>query len=370
MTSPRVIYFGISPQKSANEVGGWSKAEQMGLKNALTYDTTTRRYNSYTKSEITNLIDHLLIADLIVGFNQLQFDYKILSSYTDTNFDVLPNFDMLSKIEQTLNFRVSRDNLAENTLGESNHSNKRSTLEKRINTTKKLFAHGCKEGYLSYHNNRFSTQEVCDTSCWANTARSITQRQQLLDPIVGPNEPELPQSTSAPQIPSEFPKKKPLSRPTTKPPIKFPPELPCFSRTIKQVDPALGLSHKQYLRAKYLKPEHLAITQEIKENSIDNRILEEGMRIYELAKSQDRHNPELYAYDEMIKANLLDSDISPRQFRIAITKLWTSQKPRKSNYDNGNSRYFYFDGSGTLAFERVNDHVGIRNIKEELARGI
>lgn len=350
MTSPRVIYFGISTQKSANEVGGWSKAEQMGLKNALTYDTTTRRYNSYTKSEITNLIDHLLIADLIVGFNQLQFDYKILSSYTDTDFDALPNFDMLSKIEQTLNFRVSRDNLAENTLGESNHSNKRSTLEKRINTTKKLFAHGCKEGYLSYHNNRFSTQKVCDTSCWANTARSITQRQQLLDPIVVPNEPELPQFTSASQIPSEFPKKKPLSRPTTKPPIKFPPELPCFSRTIKQVDPALGLNRK--------------------ENSIDKRIPEVAMRIYELAKSQDRYNPELYAYDEMIKANLLDSDISPRQFRIAITKLWTSQKPRKSNYDNGNSRYFYFDGSGTLAFERVNDHVDIRNIKEELARGI
>ena len=35
MTSPRVIYFGIRPQKSAAEVGGWSKVNQMGLRYAL-----------------------------------------------------------------------------------------------------------------------------------------------------------------------------------------------------------------------------------------------------------------------------------------------------------------------------------------------
>ena len=104
MTSPRVIYFGVSSQKSAAEVGGWSNVDQMGLKDAVTYDTTTHKFDNYTKSEIKNLIDHLQTADLIVGFNQLQFDYKILSPYTDTDLATLPNFDMLSKIERTLNF--------------------------------------------------------------------------------------------------------------------------------------------------------------------------------------------------------------------------------------------------------------------------
>lgn len=232
MTSPRVIYFGVSPQKLADEVGGWANVEQMGLRDAVTYDTTTRKYDNYTKSEITDLIDHLQTADLIVGFNQLQFDYKILSSYTDTNLDALPNFDMLNKIEEMLNFRVSRDNLAQNTLGESKNSKGRSSLGKRIDTTKKLFAHGCKEGYLSYRNNRFGTKEVCDTSNWADTARSVTQRKQLLDQIVVPEEPELLQPTAAPRIPSESPKQKPISGPTTTLSTKPLQELSQWFRTV------------------------------------------------------------------------------------------------------------------------------------------
>ena len=284
MTSPRVIYFGVSPQKSAAEVGGWSNVDQMGLKDAVTYDTTTRKYDKYTKSQIANLIDHLQTADLIVGFNQLQFDYKILSSYTNTNLDALPNFDMLNKIEEMLNFRVSRDNLAQNTLGESKNSIGQSTLGKRIDTTKKLFAHGCREGYLSYRNNRFGTKEVCDTSNWADTARSVTQRKQLLDQIVVPEEPELPQSTVSPRIPSEPPKQKSISGPTATLPTKLPQELSQWFRT--------------------------------------------------------------------------------------VPGKWLDRDPHKSNHKNGNSRFYYIDGSGTFVSERVNDYRDIRNIKEELARGI
>ncbi len=150
----------------------------MGYKESVTYDTTTRKYDKYTKSQITYLIDLLQTADLIVGFNQLQFDYKILSSYTDTNLDALPNFDMLSKIEGMLNFRVPRDNLAQNTLGESKNRKGRLTLENRVKITKELFKHGCKEGYLSYRNNRFGRKEICDTSSWPDTARRVTQRKQ------------------------------------------------------------------------------------------------------------------------------------------------------------------------------------------------
>ena len=248
MTFPRVIYFGVSTQKSAAEVGGWSNVDQMGLKDAVTYDTTTLKYDKYTKSQITNLINHLQTADLIVGFNQLHFEYKILSSYTDTDLDALPNFDMLSKIEGSLNFRVSRDNLAQHTLGPSKYSKGQTTLGKRIDTTKKLFAHGCKEGYLSYHNNRLGTKEACDTSSWADTARSITQR----------------------------------------------------------------LNREEYPRVKHLTPGYLTSTQ--------------GTN-----KSPYRHT---------------------------------------NNYKNGSSRVYYIDGSGTLAAERVRDYRDMRNIREELARGI
>ena len=187
MTSPRVIYFCIRTQKSAAEVGGWSKVDQMGLKDALTYDTATQKYHKYTKSQVTNLIENLQTADLIVGFNQLQFDYKILSTYTNTDLEALPNFDMLSKIAQTLNFRVSRDNLAQNTLNELKNSKGRST-KNSVEITKKLFAHACKEGYLSYHNTRLGTKAICNTSNWADTARNMTQKTRPLTKIMTPSE--------------------------------------------------------------------------------------------------------------------------------------------------------------------------------------
>ena len=369
MTSPRVIYFGISTQKSASEVGGWSKVEQMGLKDALTYDTTTRKYHNYTKSEITNLINHLQTADLIVGFNQLQFEYKILSSYINTNFNALPNFDMLSKIEGTLNFRVSRDNLSQNTLGESKHSKGRSSLGKRIDTTKKLFAHGCKEGYLSYRNNRFGTKEVCDTSNWADTARSVTERKQLLDQIVVPNEPELPRSTPASRIPSESPKEKPRSGPITTPSTKLPPKSPKSSHIAKQAPASSGLSWKEYLRAKYLTSGYLMATKGLNGSSIGTRIPEEALRIYDMAKNQHYHSPALHTYNEMMEANLLDPTTPFHQFNVAIVGQWLDQNRHKNNYKNGNSRFYHIDGGGTLAPEWVRDYRDMRNIKEELARG-
>lgn len=362
MTSPRVIYFGISTQRSAVEVGGWSKVDQMGLKDALTYDTTNHKYHNYTKSQVTNLINDLQIADLIVGFNQLQFDYQILSTYTDTDLSTLPNFDMLSKIEQTLNFRVSRDNLAYNTLGNSKNSKSLSTLENRVEITKKLFAHGCKEGYLSYHNNRFGTKEVCNTSNWADTARSITQRKQLLDPIVTPDEPELLQSPATQRIPSESPKKKPISEPITTLPTKFPEELPQPLRTPRQVNFAPRLSREEYLRAKY--PD----IPDLNKNSIGKRIPKEALQIYGAAKSQQHHHPALHTYKKV--ASLLDSSISFQQFNVAIVGLWRDQNPHKSYQTQNPRRYYYFDRSSTLASERVSDHIDIRNIKEELARGI
>ena len=360
MTSPRVIYFGISTQRSALEVGGWSKVDQMGLKDALTYDTTNRKYHNYTKSQVTNLINDLQTADLIVGFNQLQFDYQILSTHTDTDLSTLPNFDMLSKIEQTLNFRVSRDNLAYNTLGNSKNSKSLSTLENRVEITKKLFAHGCKEGYLSYHNNRFDTKELCDTSNWADTARNITQRKQLSDPIVAPSKPELSQFTPVPRIPRESPKEKPIPEPLTTPPTKFPPELSQLRGTPRQVDSAPRLSHKEYLRAKYIGG--------LNTNSIVKQIPEEALQIYSSVKSQQHRCPALYTYKKMAK--LLDSSISFPEFNVAIVRLWIDQNPHKSYQTRNPRRYYYFDGSGTLASERVNDYIDIRNIKEELARGI
>ena len=369
MTSPHVIYFGIRTQKSAAEVGGWSNVDQMGLKDALTYDTTTRKYHNYTKSQITDIINHLQTADLIVGFNQLQFDYKILSTYADTDLGTLPNFDMLSKIEQTLNFRVSRDNLAHNTLRNSKNSKSLPTLKNRVDITKELFKHGCKEGHLSYYNNRFGTKEVCNTSSWADTARSITQRKHSVSEIGTPSKNDIAKTWPSPTNTSrnnEYFVEKLQSKPLI--------QERCDVQDESQHHHATEVEARWF----YYEPRgaHRHVTEQHVYDewvqmfgpTISFHQFVEARRIYHESRSAYSYDTEQRAYDEWVQ--MFGPTISFHQFVVAIGRLHSWYPWNKTNYKNSNSRHYYIDRSGTLVSERVNDYIDIRNIKEELARGV
>ena len=369
MTSPRVIYFGIRTQKSAAEVGGWSNVDRMGLKDALTYDTTTRKYHNYTKSQITNLIDRLQTADLIVGFNQLQFDYKILSSYTDTDLEALPNFDMLNKIERTLNFRVSRDNLAQNTLNDFKNSKGQFTLGNRVEITKKLFAHGCKEGYLSYHNDRFGTKEVCNTSIWADTARSLTQKKHSIPEIGILSENDIAKTCSSPiNTPqnSEYFVTKLQGKPITQ------------ERGDAQDESQHH--HTTKVEARRFYHESRGVHRHVTEQHVYNEMKQmfgptisfhqfvEARRFYHKSRIAYPYDTEQHAYDEWVK--LFGPVISFHQFMFVIGRLHSWYPRNKRNNKKGDFSYYYIDSSSTFVSERVKDYVDIRNIKEELARGI
>jgi len=70
------------------------------------------------------LVDQLLSASLVIGFNSKGFDYRVLYGYRpDIDFRKLPSLDMLEQIHQTLGFRVSLDNLAQSTLGKGKSAN-------------------------------------------------------------------------------------------------------------------------------------------------------------------------------------------------------------------------------------------------------
>jgi len=63
------------------------------------------------------LIDELKGADMVVGFNIKQFDYAVLSHYTEDNLSACCTLDMMETVLQNLGYRVSLDNLAQATLG-------------------------------------------------------------------------------------------------------------------------------------------------------------------------------------------------------------------------------------------------------------
>ena len=107
----------IETQRSAQEVGGWHRADRMGVSCAVLYDSATDSFFEFVEGQIPMLMRHLQQLDLIVGFNIRRFDYRVLSAYTDIDFECLPTLDILDKVKDQLGYRLSLDHLAAATLG-------------------------------------------------------------------------------------------------------------------------------------------------------------------------------------------------------------------------------------------------------------
>ena len=184
----RVIYFDVETQRSAQEVvGGWKYPERFGLALAVAYDTHDRSYKSYTEATVADLIELFHTADLIVGFNHLRFDYKVLSAYTAVDLQSLPNFDMHAQLWTDERLRVGLDKLGQYTLGRGKTADGLASIrwwqqgqidrieeycKQDVALTKDLFLHACNKGYLQYTHRGYGRQ--FDTSHWNEKIRVLT----------------------------------------------------------------------------------------------------------------------------------------------------------------------------------------------------
>jgi DEAD/DEAH box helicase domain-containing protein len=112
-----IVYFDLETQKSAEEVGGWDKISRMGMSVAVTFNTGTGQYTIYHEKRVNDLLKELQRADLVVGFNNLRFDYEVLHGYTALDLRQLPTLDMLTALQETLQHRLSLDSIATATFG-------------------------------------------------------------------------------------------------------------------------------------------------------------------------------------------------------------------------------------------------------------
>ena len=94
------VYFDLETQRSANDVGGWDKKADMLMSVGVTYSTTRGNYRIYTEDDVQELIEELVNADLVVGYNHIYFDYQVLMGYT-----------ILDLTEQTKNLESMLENL-------------------------------------------------------------------------------------------------------------------------------------------------------------------------------------------------------------------------------------------------------------------
>ena len=112
-----IVYFDLETQKSAEEVGGWDHISRMGMSIGVTYSTAQGAYKIYGEKQVSELITDLQRADLVVGFNNLRFDYEVLHGYTSFDLRQLPTLDMMVELQNQLRHRLSLDSIATATFG-------------------------------------------------------------------------------------------------------------------------------------------------------------------------------------------------------------------------------------------------------------
>ncbi len=159
--------FDLETIRSAQEVGGWSQIERMGMSVGVVYDSVLEDYVSYLESEVDALIAHLQQLDLVVGFNSKRFDNRVLAGYGAENIRFLPHFDLLEEVQNQLGYRVKLDNFAGATLGEGKAGDGLDALRwykegriddivtycrKDVEITKDLFLYGLEKSYLLFTN--------------------------------------------------------------------------------------------------------------------------------------------------------------------------------------------------------------------------
>jgi DEAD/DEAH box helicase domain-containing protein len=171
----RFAVLDLETCRSAQEVGGWHRAGEMGVSCAVLYDSAAERFLTFTAQEIPSLIGHLVEFDLVVGFNIIRFDYAVLSGCSRFDFRSLPTLDMLVEVRKRLGYGLSLEHLARETLGERKGGNGLQALKwwkegrmdliveyctKDVALTRDLYLYGLENGYLLFRNKAGSLVRV------------------------------------------------------------------------------------------------------------------------------------------------------------------------------------------------------------------
>jgi len=157
----------VETRRAAADVGGWGNAHKMGISVAVLYDSGLDDFLVYSQDELPALYEALARLDLIVGFNILRFDYKVLDGAAPLDHRALPTLDILERVHARLGYRLSLDGLAKATLGAQKSASGLDALawwkEGRIDeittyckqdvaVTRDLYTFGRDNGYLLFTN--------------------------------------------------------------------------------------------------------------------------------------------------------------------------------------------------------------------------
>jgi len=161
---PEVLFFDLETQFLFQEVGGYFP-EKLRLACGVVWSTRHRQFEHYLEDQAAHLVERLRGADLVVGFNVLAFDYRVLAPYAEDRLDGVPTLDMLRELEACLGYRVSLAALALATLGRGKMADGLQSVQwfrqgrldlvieycrDDVRVTRDLFEFGLLHGYLMF----------------------------------------------------------------------------------------------------------------------------------------------------------------------------------------------------------------------------
>lgn len=113
----RRLVLDLETKKSFDDVGGRNNLDKLGVSVVGVYNYATDEYRAYVENEFGELQNLLIDANLIIGFNHVQFDMPVLQPYLSVDASKLPLFDLMLDLQKRLGHRIGLDSVASATLG-------------------------------------------------------------------------------------------------------------------------------------------------------------------------------------------------------------------------------------------------------------
>ena len=173
------VYFDLETQRLASDVGGWANKDRMGMSIGVTYSTAAGEYRIFGEKQVDRLIDQLMRADLVIGFNHVSFDYGVLMGYTILNLtEQIPSLDLMVDLETALGHRPKLEAVASASLGAGKSAVGTDAIKwwregkimkiaeycaYDVKVTKLVHEYGARNGHVKYLN-RFNQEQTIEVN--------------------------------------------------------------------------------------------------------------------------------------------------------------------------------------------------------------
>lgn len=160
------VVFDIETKKSFDEVGGRNFFDKLGISVVGAHVSGDDKYYSFEEHEIPEFEKMIKNARCVVGFNIHHFDLPVLQPYIGWNLKNLKTLDLMDDVEKGAGFRISLDNLSEQTLGARKSGDGMQALRwykegkideikkyclKDVELTKALWEYGKAQGHVLFY---------------------------------------------------------------------------------------------------------------------------------------------------------------------------------------------------------------------------